>query len=109
MAEFIVQDERNACSLQRIFPGQPAKNAQESVLANRSEIMENLLYKMMGGGGEGGGEVQQKATRLKRSFHASTTPLLKGYRKRLNTSGQPNTASLLMKFLFQKVLLLNSH
>lgn len=56
MAEFIVQDERNACSLQRIFPGQPAKNAQESVLANRSEIMENLLYKMMGGGGEGGGE-----------------------------------------------------
>ena len=50
MAEFIVQDERNACSLQRIFPGQPAKNAQESVLANRSEIMENLLYKMMGGG-----------------------------------------------------------
>ena len=59
--------------------------------------------------GGGGGEVQQKATRLKRSFHASTTPLLKGYRKRLNTSGQPNTASLLMKFLFQKVLLLNSH
>ena len=56
MAEFIVQDERNACSLQRIFPGQPAKNAQESVLANRSEIMENLLYKMMGGGGGGGGE-----------------------------------------------------
>ena len=54
MAEFIVQDERNACSLQRIFPGQPAKNAQESVLANRSEIMENLLYKMMGGGGGGG-------------------------------------------------------
>ena len=52
MAEFIVQDERNACSLQRIFPGQPAKNAQESVLANRSEIMENLLYKMMGGGGD---------------------------------------------------------
>lgn len=50
MAEFIVQDVRNACSLQRIFPGQPAKNAQESVLANRSEIMENLLYKMMGGG-----------------------------------------------------------
>ena len=62
-----------------------------------------------GGGGGGGGEVQQKATRLKTSFHASTTPLLKGYRKRLNTSGQPNTASLLMKFLFQKVLLLNSH
>ena len=56
-----------------------------------------------------GQEVQQKATRLKTSFHASTTPLLKGYRKRLNTSGQPNTASLLMKFLFQKVLLLNSH
>lgn len=55
MAEFIVQDVRNACSLQRIFPGQPAKNAQESVLANPSEIMENLLYKMMGGG-EGGGE-----------------------------------------------------
>ena len=59
MAEFIVQDVRNACSLQRIFPGQPAKNAQESVLANPSEIMENLLYKMMGGreGGrrEGGG------------------------------------------------------
>ena len=53
MAEFIVQDVRNACSLQRIFPGQPAKNAQESVLANPSEIMENLLYKMMGGG-EGG-------------------------------------------------------
>ena len=59
MAEFIVQDVRNACSLQRIFPGQPAKNAQESVLANPSEIMENLLYKMIGGGGgegrEGGG------------------------------------------------------
>ena len=55
MAEFIVQDVRNACSLQRIFPGQPAKNAQESVLANRSEIMENLLYKMMGGGGRGRG------------------------------------------------------
>ena len=54
MAEFIVQDVRNACSLQRIFPGQPATNAQESVLANPSEIMENLLYKMMGGGGRGG-------------------------------------------------------
>ena len=50
MAEFIVQDVRNACSLQRIFPGQPATNAQESVLANPSEIMENLLYKMRGGG-----------------------------------------------------------
>lgn len=55
MAEFIVQDVRNACSLQIIFPGQPAKNAQESVLAKRSEIMENLLYKMMGGGGRGRG------------------------------------------------------
>ena len=58
MAEFIVQDERNACSLQRIFPGQPAKNAQESVLANPSEIMENLLYKMMGGGEGGEGDVK---------------------------------------------------
>lgn len=65
MAEFIVQDERNACSLQRIFPGQPAKNAQESVLANRSEIMENLLYKMMGGGGggEGGGMLKLRIYR----------------------------------------------
>ena len=63
MAEFIVQDVRNACSLQRIFPGQPAKNAQESVLANPSEIMENLLYKMMGGGGEGG-EGDVKASNL---------------------------------------------
>lgn len=58
MAEFIVQDVRNACSLQRIFPGQPAKNAQESVLANPSEIMENLLYKMMGGEREGRGDVK---------------------------------------------------
>lgn len=64
MAEFIVQDERNACSLQRIFPGQPAKNAQESVLANRSEIMENLLYKMMGGGGGGRGRGDVKASNL---------------------------------------------
>lgn len=65
MAEFIVQDERNACSLQRIFPGQPAKNAQESVLANPSEIMENLLYKMMGweGGGEGGGMLKLRIYR----------------------------------------------
>ena len=65
MAEFIVQDVRNACSLQRIFPGQPAKNAQESVLANRSEIMENLLYKMMGGGrgGEGGGMLKLRIYR----------------------------------------------
>lgn len=64
MAEFIVQDERNACSLQRIFPGQPAKNAQESVLANRSEIMENLLYKMMGGGEGGRGRGDVKASNL---------------------------------------------
>lgn len=65
MAEFIVQDVRNACSLQRIFPGQPAKNAQESVLANPSEIMENLLYKMMGGGGggEGGGMLKLRIYR----------------------------------------------
>ena len=64
MAEFIVQDERNACSLQRIFPGQPAKNAQESVLANPSEIMENLLYKMMGGGRGGRGRGDVKASNL---------------------------------------------
>ena len=63
MAEFIVQDVRNACSLQRIFPGQPAKNAQESVLANRSEIMENLLYKMMGGGGREGGMLKLRIYR----------------------------------------------